>query len=65
MPITKLFQDSDCEKSIDCYPTKDTEICFRFSLNGNCEFTIDLDIETAEALMDEIHLSLSQFKGGK
>lgn len=65
MSITKLFNDCDGEKSMECFPTIEKKICFRFLYNGTCEFTIDLDIETAEALMDEIHLSLSQFEGGE
>lgn len=65
MSITKLFNDDDGEKSIECFPTIENKICFRFLFNETCEFAIDLDIETAEALMDEIHLSLNKLEGGK
>ena len=65
MSISKLFNDDDLEKSIECFPTVENNVCFRFLFKGNCEFAIDLDIETAEALMDEIHLSLKQLEGGE
>lgn len=65
MSITKSFNDENEEQSIDCFPTVDRNVRFRFLKFGSCEFFIDLDIQTAEALMDEIHLSLSQLEGGE
>lgn len=65
MPVTKMFYGENYQESIDLFPTKDGKICFRFLNYGICEFEIDLDIETAEVLMDEIHLLLKEIEGGK
>lgn len=65
MPVLKMFYDNLEEQSIDVFPTMDKTIRFRFLKDSQCEFYIDLDIETAEALIDEIHLSLSKLEGGK
>jgi len=67
MPTEKFYLDGNFEKSIDFYYTKDNDICIRFSNEKNCEFTIDLDLETIEEFILDLTFELQKIKneGGK
>ncbi len=68
MPTEKYYTDENFEKSIDYYYTKDNEICIRFSNeNKNCEFEIDLNLETIEEFILDLQFQLQKIKneGGK
>ena len=68
MPTEKYYLDGNFEKSIDYYYTKDNEICIRFfNENKNCEFDLDLDLETIEEFILDLNFELQKIKneGGK
>ncbi len=67
MPVEKYYLDGNFEKSIDFYYTCDDNICLRFNNdeNKNCEFQIDLDLETIEEFIIDLQFQLNKIKNDK
>lgn len=67
MATEKYYLNEFGDKKIDFYYTHADEICLRFWEQKDCEFSIDLDLETIEEFILDLQFQIQRIKseGGK
>jgi archaellum component FlaC len=62
MAIEKFYVNEELDERIEFYATCENKICIRFIEQKDCNYTIDLDLETIEEFLLDLQFEIQKIK---